>query len=88
MTTQSLAIPNAAQMKSPVKKSRAKKATTAKTSTKKPQRVEDLLEEGSISWEDWKKSPDGLALQKWEDEHPEEAEQIRREVLEEMGLAG
>ena len=86
MTTQSLAIPNAPQMKSPVKK--AKKTSTAKSSTKKPQRVEDLLEEGSISWEDWKKSPDGLALQKWEDEHPEEAEQIRREVLEEMGLAG
>ena len=86
MTTPSLAIPTAApQMKSAVKK--AKKTLIAKSPNKKIQRVEDLLEEGSISWEDWKKSPDGLALQKWEDEHPEEAEQIRQEVLKEMGLA-
>ena len=81
MTTQTLAIPNAPQMKSPVKKAK-------KTSTKKPQHVEDLLEEGSISWEDWKKSPTALALKKWREENPDEAAQIRQEVLKEMGLAG
>ena len=85
MTTQSLAIPNAPQMKSPVKKSRAKKATTAKQ-TKKPQRVEDLLEEGSISWEDWKKTPTALALKKWREENPEEAKKIHEEVLRECGV--
>ena len=86
MTTPTLAIPTVApQMKSAVKK--AKKTPSAKSPSKKIQRVEDLLEKGSISWEDWKKSPEGGALKKWEDEHPEEAEQIRQEVLKEMGLA-
>ena len=81
MSTQSLAIPNAPQMKSPVKKAK-------KTSTKKPQRVEDLLEEGSIPLEEWLASPESLAIDEWERAHPEEAEQIRREVLKEMGRAG
>lgn len=85
MTTPTLAIPTVApQMKSAVKK--AKKTPSAKSPSKKIQRVEDLLEEGSISYEEWLKTPTALAIQKWEDEHPEESEQIRQEVLKECGL--
>ena len=63
----------------------AKSAPRAKV--RRPQRVEDLLEEGSISYAEWKKTPTALAIKKWEEEHPEEAAQIEAEVLKEMGLA-
>ena len=76
MTTQSLAIPNAAQIKSPAKSKAQAKAKSRRR----------RLEKGSISYEDWLKTPTALAIQKWEEENPEEAEKIRLEVLKECGL--
>ena len=53
----------------------------------KVHRPQSFVPDDCISWEDWKKTPTALAIKKWKEENPEEAEEIRQKVLKEMGLA-